>query len=125
MTTTDRTKARAARLATVMNADGTVTPAQPQQLSDTHDLEAEFLAALTADSIGEGLQAIRRETGLTGGEVSAKRGLSKGRLSQLESVSANPQLSSITEQANALDYDVTILFTPRQKGKKAVRVSVT
>ena len=125
MTNTERAKARAARLAAALNPDGTITPGQPQKLQETNDVEADYLAALTADTIGEGLQAIRREAGLTGTEVSTRRGLSKGRLSQLESDRANPHLSSITEQAHALDYDVTILFTPRQKGKKTVKVNVT
>lgn len=124
-TNTERAKARAARLAAALNPDGTITPGQPQHLQETNDLEADFLTALTADTIGEGLQAIRQEAGMTGTEVSTRRGLSKGRLSQLESSRANPQLSSIREQADALDYDVTIVFTPRQKGKKAVKVNVT
>lgn len=46
------------------------------------------------------------------------------RLSQLESESVNPQLSSIREQADALNYDVAIVFTPRQEGKREARVSV-
>ena len=124
MTANERAKARATRLAAVLDADGTVTPAQPTTLTQTDDLEANYLAALTAESIGAGLQALRNETGLTSVEVAEKRGLSKGRLSQLESESANPQLSSIREQADALDYDVTIVFTPRQKGRREVRVSV-
>lgn len=54
----------------------------------------------------------------------ARRGLSKGRLSQLERPDLNPQLSTITQQADALEYDVTIVFTPRQKDRRAVRVAV-
>lgn len=123
--TTDRAKARADRLAALLNSEGSITPAQPQQLTETQDLEADYLAAITTDSVGVGLQAIRKEAGQTGADVAGKRGLSKGRLSQLESESANPQLSSIREQAGALDYDVTIVFTPRQKGKKTVKVNVT
>lgn len=121
---TERSKARAARLANVINTDGTVQAMHPHLLNETDDLETDFLAALTVDSVGKGLQALRYEAGLSGVEVSTKRGLSKGRLSQLESDSSNPQLSSIYEQANALDYDMTIVFTPRKKGKREVRVDI-
>lgn len=86
---TDRAQARAARLAALLNEDGTVTPADglPDGLltEAREDLEATYLEALTADTIGEGL--------------------TKGRLSQLENPDLDPQLSTITQQADALDYD--------------------
>jgi hypothetical protein len=125
---TDRAQARAARLAAALNEDGTLTPAnvQPEGLltEAREDLEASYLQALTADTIGEGLHAVRVESGLKTPEVLARRGLTKGRLSQLESSTQNPQLSTITQQADALDYDVTIVFTPRQKDRRAVQVAV-
>ena len=80
--------------------------------------------ALTAETVGEGLHAVRVESGLETPEVLARRGLSKGRLSQLERPDLNPQLSTITQQADALEYDVTIVFTPRHKDRRAVRVAV-
>lgn len=124
---TDRAKARAARLAALLNEDGTVTPAEhlPEGLlTEGDDLGAAYLEALTAETVGEGLHALRVESGLGTSEALARRGLSKGRLSQLENPDLNPQLSTITQQADALDYDVTIVFTPRHKDRRAVRVEV-
>ena len=124
---TDRAKARAARLAALLNGDGTVTPAEhlPEGLlTESDDVGATYLEALTAETVGEGLHAVRVESGLETPEVLARRGLSKGRLSQLERPGLNPQLSTITQQADALDYDVTIVFTPRHKDRRAVRVAV-
>ncbi|MDV6375188.1 helix-turn-helix domain-containing protein [Deinococcus arenicola] len=122
-----RAKERAARMQALLNDDGTITPAAQLPdglLTQEIHLETEYLKALTAESVGEGLGAIRRESGLTGSEAGQKRGLSKGRLSQLESAASNPQLSTITEQAAALNYDVTIIFTPREKGRREVKVKI-
>lgn len=123
-----RAKHRAARLAALLNADGTVTPAShlPDGLltEAQEDLEAAYLSALTAESIGEGLQALRAESGIKTPELLARRGLTKGRLSQLEHPDLNPQLSTITQQADALDYDVKIVFTPRDQTRRAVQVEV-
>ncbi|MPY68142.1 hypothetical protein F8S09_15915 [Deinococcus sp. SDU3-2] len=124
---TDRAKDRAARLAALLNEDGTVTPAEhlPEGLlTESEDVGATYLEALTAETVGEGLHAVRVESGLETPEVLARRGLSKGRLSQIERPDLNPQLSTITQQADALDYDVTIVFTPRHKDRRAVRVAV-
>ncbi|SEJ91035.1 hypothetical protein SAMN04488058_13414 [Deinococcus reticulitermitis] len=124
---TDRVEARAARLAALLNEDGTLTPAKqlpPGLLTEGDDLGAPYLEGLIAETVGEGLHALRVESGLGTPEVLARRGLSKGRLSQIERADLNPQLSTITQQADALDYDVTIVFTPRNKGRRAVRVAV-
>lgn len=125
---TDRAKARAARLAALLNEDGTLTPAEtlPEGLltEAREDLEATYLEALTAETVGEGLHTVRVESGLGTPEVLARRGLSKGRLSQLEKADLNPQLSTITQQADALEYDVTIVFTPRDKARRPVWVKM-
>jgi hypothetical protein len=125
---TDRASARAARLAALLNADGTLTPAAtlPEGLlvEPKEEVEAIYLKALTTHSVGEGFQAMRAESGLSTPEVLARRNLTKGRLSQLEQAELNPQLSTITQQADALDYDVSIVFTPRNKQRRAVQVSV-
>lgn len=122
---TDRAKARAARLAALLSEDGTVTPAPSALLEEAkEDLEVTYLSALTAETVGEGLHALRVESGLNTPEVLARRGLTKGRLSQLERRTVNPQLSTITQQADALDYDVTIVFTPRHKDRRTVQVAV-
>lgn len=122
---TDRAKARAARLAALLSEDGTVTPAPSAPLQEAEeDLEVTYLSALTTETVGEGLHALRVESGLNTPEVLARRGLTKGRLSQLESRTVNPQLSTITQQADALDYDVTIVFTPRHKDRRTVQVAV-
>lgn len=125
---TDRASARAARLAALLNADGTLTPAAtlPEGLlvEPKEEIEAAYLSALTADSVGEGFQAMRAESGLRTSEVLARRNLTKSRLSQLEQAELNPQLSTITQQADALEYDVSIVFTPRNKQRRAVQVAV-
>jgi Helix-turn-helix domain len=125
MTTT--IQARAARLAALLNDDGSVSPADHLPdglLVEEPELETLYLEALTAETIGEGLQTVRTEAGLSTAAVLARRGVTKGRLSQLEHKEVNPQLSSITQQADALDYDVTIVFTPRDKERRAVEVNV-
>lgn len=125
---TDRAKTRAARLAALLNEDGRLTAAQSLPvglLAEAQgDLEVTYLEALTAETVGEGLHALRVESGLRTPELLARRRLSKGRLSQLERPALNPQLSTITQQADALDYDVTIVFTPRDKDRRPVRVEV-
>lgn len=95
---TDRVQAYAARLAALLNDDGTVTPTEylPQGLlTEGEDLETAYLKALTTETVGEGRHALRVELGLKTPEVLARRGLTKGRLSQLESRTQNPQLSTI------------------------------
>lgn len=123
---TDRAKARAARLAALLNDDGAVTPAEllPEGLltEAREDLGETYLEALTAETVGEGLHIIRVESGLGTPEVLARRGLTKGRLSQLERPDLNPRLSTITQQADALEYDVTIVFTPRYKHRRTLHV---
>lgn len=108
----ERAKARAARLLIQPPEEAKGAP------------EATGLSALTAETVGEGLQALRHESGLETPEVLARRGLTKGRLSQLERRTVNPHLSTITQQADALEYDVTIVFTPRHKDRRAVRVAL-
>lgn len=124
---TIKAQARANRLAALLNEDSQVTPAEHLPdglLVSSQPLDELYLEAITTETIGDGLQAVRTEAGMSTPEVLARRGVSKGRLSQLESKGANPQLSSITQQANALDYDVTIVFTPKDKARRAVHVKV-
>jgi predicted transcriptional regulator len=87
-------------------------------------VEEPELETRTAETIRGGLEAVWTESGLSTTEVLARRRVTRGRLSPLEHRDVNPQLSSITQQADALDDDATIVFTPRNKASRAVRVAV-
>lgn len=73
---TDRATARAARLAALLDEDGTLTPAEhmPEGLlvEADEDLEETYLEALTPDT--KRLRAVRVKSGLETPEVLARRG---------------------------------------------------
>lgn len=121
----DRTATRIARMAALLNNEGSITPSENLPaglLVESKDIEEDYLRALVADNIGQGLHYVRKESGFRTQELLERRNISKGRLSQLENPSLNPRVSSITEQANALEYDVSLVFTPRNPGMRAVHV---
>ena len=65
------------------------------------------------------LVAIRQSAGLTQEELAAKLHTSKSNISRLESVNSviSPKLSTITDYAKAVGYDLKIEFIPRRNIK--------
>lgn len=115
-------KAKMERAAALLNADGSVTPADdlPAGLlvpESEAGFAAEVQEALTAETVAHALKLARQQTHLSAAELAQRRGLSRGRLSQLENGALNPTVGTLAEHADALGYDVTVVLTPRRDGK--------
>ena len=65
------------------------------------------------------LVALRQGAGLTQAQLAEKLHTSKSNISRLESVgsSISPKLSTISDYAEAVGYDIEIDFVPRKKSK--------
>ena len=112
----------AARMRQISSEDGTITPSERGLSLLTEEsaggLEQEYLQALVADTLGEGLRLVRarspvKRTVLLGN-------VSKVRLSQLEHASLNPRAATLVKQADALEYDLSVTFTPRRSGTPVI-----
>lgn len=115
-------KAKMERAARLLEEDGSVTPAPklPAGLlveEGPGGIEADVQEALVAETVAHALKLARQQTELSAGDVAKRRGLSKGRLSQLENGAVNPTVGTLAEHADALGYDVTITLTPRSAGQ--------
>ncbi len=115
-------KAKMERAAALLNADGSVTPAAdlPAGLlvpESAAGFAADVQEALTANTVAHALKLARQQTHLSAAELAQRRGLSRGRLSQLENGALNPTVGTLTEHADALGYDVTVILIPRRAGK--------
>lgn len=118
----ERLKAKMELAATLLNEDGSVTPADNLPTGflveeSAAGLEADFQAALIADSVAHALKLAREQAHLSAKELAKRRGLSKGRLSRIENGAMNPTVGTLAEHADALGYDVTVVLTPRNAGK--------
>lgn len=118
----ERLKAKMEIAATLLNEDGSVTPADNLPVGflveeGAGGIEADFQAALIADSVAHALKLAREQSHLTAKELAERRGLSKGRLSRIENGAMNPTVGTLAEHADALGYDVTVVLTPRTTGK--------
>lgn len=118
----ERLKAKMELAASLLNTDGSVTPAEqlPAELlvqEGKGGLETDLQEALIADSVAHALKLAREQTHLTAKELAERRGLSKGRLSKIENGALNPTVGTLAEHADALGYDVTVVLTPRNHGK--------
>ena len=129
MTHRDNTQDRAAHLAQlaarmrqVSNDDGTVTPSEAGLALLTEEsaggLEQDYLEALVAETLGEGLRLVRAQSPVKRTVLLGT--VSKVRLSQLEQANLNPRADTLVKQADALEYDVSVTFTPRRSGKPVV-----
>ncbi|WP_425146611.1 helix-turn-helix domain-containing protein [Deinococcus sp.] len=117
----ERLRAKMERAASLLNADGSVTPAAdlPVRLlvpEGSGGVAADVQEALVAETVAHALKLARQQTHMSAKELAEKRHLTKGRLSQLENGSVNPTVGTLSEHANALGYDVTVVLTPRQEG---------
>ena len=117
----ERLKVKMERAASLLNADGSVTPAAdlPAGLlvpESSSGIAADVQEALVADTVAHALKLARQQTTMSATELAGRRNLSKGRLSQLENGSVNPTVGTLAEHADALGYDVTVVLTPRKEG---------
>jgi len=115
-------KAKMALAAELLNADGSVTPTAdlPAGLlvpESASGFAADVQDALTAETVAHALKLARQQTHLSAAELARRRGVSRGRLSQLENGAVNPTVGTLAEHAGALGYDVTVTLTPRRAGK--------
>ncbi|WP_425148694.1 helix-turn-helix domain-containing protein [Deinococcus sp.] len=112
----------AARMRQISNEDGTITPSERGLSLLTEEsaggLEQDYLEALVADTLGEGLRLVRAQSPVK--RTVLLGNVSKVRLSQLEHASLNPRADTLVKQADALEYDVSVMFTPRRSGKPVV-----
>ena len=124
----ERLKAKSALAASLLNADGSVTPAStlPARLlveEREGGIAADVQQALVADTVAHALKLARQQTAMSAAELAERRKLSKGRLSQLENGAVNPTVGTLAEHADALGYDVTVVLTPRNSGQ-AIEVAL-
>jgi ribosome-binding protein aMBF1 (putative translation factor) len=78
------------------------------------DLQNGLSDALLAESIGEMLRQARVKSGLTGTELATRLGLSKVRVSQLERVGLDIEVSTLVRVADALGYELRLELVQRQ-----------
>ena len=70
-------------------------------------------------TLGEKLQAVRKEQGLTLQQVADAAGLSKAFVSQIESGTANPSLASLKRVGNALEHPAGRALRGRDERRRA------
>jgi transcriptional regulator with XRE-family HTH domain len=84
-------------------------------------LRTEIAQTISAESqtqsLGKLLAQARAERNQSLAEVSAKIGLSRGRVHQREQASANLEMRSFVEQAQALGFDVIVTLKPKGEGR--------
>jgi DNA-binding XRE family transcriptional regulator len=117
----ERLKTKMERAASLLNADGSVTPAADLSAAlltseGTGSIAADVQEALVAETVAHALKLARQQTHMSAKELAEKRHLTKGRLSQLENGSVNPTMGTLAEHADALGCDVTVVLTPREEG---------
>ncbi|AZI45336.1 XRE family transcriptional regulator (plasmid) [Deinococcus psychrotolerans] len=120
---TDRAQLRAARLAALMNEDGTLTPADHLPVGlmaqeSAQGIEEDFQQAIIANSLAQAWKIARQRESITGKALAERRKFSTARLSQIENDSHNPTLSSVADHADALGYDVQVILTQRINRQK-------
>jgi ribosome-binding protein aMBF1 (putative translation factor) len=77
------------------------------------DVQQGLSDALLAENIGEMLKQARLQSGLTGTELASRLGLSKVRISQLERVGSDVEVSTLARVAHALGYDLQLQLVKR------------
>jgi Helix-turn-helix domain len=78
----------------------------------------EFQAAVTLDSVGALFRRLREDTGLSLRAATEVTGMSRTRTSQIEQPNANLTLRTVSDMADRLGYDATLVLRPR--GDKTV-----
>jgi HTH-type transcriptional regulator / antitoxin HipB len=77
------------------------------------DLQQGLSDALLTENIGEMLKQARLNSGLTGTELATRLGLSKVRISQLERIGSDVEVSTLARVAHALGYDLQLQLVKR------------
>ncbi|WP_216325991.1 helix-turn-helix domain-containing protein [Deinococcus aestuarii] len=119
----ERLKAKMELAASLLNDDGTVTPADrlPEGLLTQESragIEADYQDALNAENLAHAWKIARQRAQITAKELARRRQLTKGRLSQIENASHNPTVTSLAEHADALGYTVKVVLVPRHAGQR-------
>ncbi len=80
------------------------------------EIQTTLQNAILADTIGAALEQARKQRGLSGRAVAAKRKLHFTRVQQIENAT-NLELSSVIRHAASLDYKVTLVLEPLEGGQ--------
>ena len=93
----------------------------PEDLKPTtlEELQQKLEYFLILDSLGELLQKIRSDRGLTVREMARQVQKSPGRISQIEGTRDRIELKTLAQYANELGYDVQIALVPRNDREPA------
>lgn len=94
----------------------------PETLNQTtvEELQQKLEYFLILDSLGELLQKIRSDRGLTVREMAREMQKSPGRISQIEGTRDRIELKTLAQYANELGYDVQIALVPRNDREPAL-----
>ena len=80
------------------------------------ELKTLFEEALLEQRMGQALQTARKGRGLSGSELARRLGVTPMRVHQLERVQGNVELQTLARVADALNYELTVILTPREGG---------
>jgi hypothetical protein len=83
------------------------------------EIARELSHAIVADSVGEMLAKARKESGQSLRRVGLVAGVSHGRVRELER-SSNLEVATLTRMAEAMGYEVKIIFEPRRPGARRI-----
>jgi ribosome-binding protein aMBF1 (putative translation factor) len=97
--------------AVIKGADGALDQATQFLVQD---LEQGLSEAFLTENIGVMLRQARLKSGLTGTELAARLGLSKVRISQLERIGSDVEVSTLARVAGALGYDLQLQLVERK-----------
>ena len=93
------------------------------QTVNSDELERTVKAELLARSAGALLRQARETRGKSLSQLGTDLGISKGRVHQREQTSANLEMKTILEQAEALEYEVELVLKPKHGGQE-IRASL-
>ena len=91
----------------------TGTPAGRPQRHTAKSLLGRLTDAILERSLAQLLRSARATAGLTLAEAAGHLGVTRSRVHQLEQEGANLELHTLQRYANALGYDLQIVFVPR------------
>jgi transcriptional regulator with XRE-family HTH domain len=92
-----------------------------RELTSGHDWWCTWQSALVSrlDTIGEAIRILRRRRGMTQKQLGEAVGLTKGRISQIESGGTAPPMERMERFAEALGCDLVVEIVPRGAGHPA------
>lgn len=109
-------------LAAILAEPEAMVDANTENLKPTtvEELQQKLEYFLILDSLGELLQKIRSDRGLTVREMAREVQKSPGRISQIEGTRDRIELKTLAQYANELGYDVQIALVPRNDREPAL-----